>query len=118
MEKSTPTDSTSIDAIGIIANDDIVEARNIIDDMKNLEENQSHDLAERTIKDLKTFLLSDMKLSKCTCPCCSCNNKMNNNLYAFLKSLMEYEAAKFHKLRRLFAGQKEEEEKSPYQYIY
>ena len=117
MEYSTPTNTTAPDDVRIIANDDIAEAGEIIDDMKNLEENQSHDLAERTIKDLKTFLLSDIKLSKCTCSCCSCNNKMNNNLYTFLKSLMDCEAAKFHKLRRLFAGQKEEEEKSPYQYI-
>ena len=43
MEKHTPTDSTSTDAIGIIANDDIVEARNIINDMKNLENKPSNE---------------------------------------------------------------------------
>ena len=56
MEYSTPTNAIAPDDVRIIANDDIAEAGEIIDDMKNLEEKQSHDLAERTIKDLKNFL--------------------------------------------------------------
>ena len=114
MEKSTPIDSTSTDAIGIIANDDIVEARNIIDDMKNLENKPSNEEiseTEKTIKDLQSFLLMDRK-SKCgACYCCFHNNKRNEYIYLFLEELMKFEVEKFGRLRHFFSRQ---EEKQPY----
>ena len=109
MEKSTPTDSTSTDAIGIIANDDIVEARNIIDDMKNLENKPSNEeisATEKTIKDLQSFLLMNRK-SKCSCICCFHNNKMNEYIYLFLEELMKFEVEKFGRLRHFFSSQDE-----------
>ena len=113
MEKSTPTDSTSTDAIGIIANDDIAEAGEIIDDMKNLEEKPSNEeisATEKTIKDLQSFLLMNRK-SKCSCICCFHNNKMNEYIYLFLEELMKFEVEKFGRLRHFFSRQ---EEKQPY----
>ena len=115
MERSTPTDSTSSDAVRIIANDDIAEAGEIIDTMKNLEEKQSNEeisKTEKTIKDLQSFLLMNRK-SKCggACYCCFHNNKMNEYIYLFLEELMKFEVEKFGRLRHFFSRQ---EEKQPY----
>ena len=111
MERSTPTDSTSSDAVRIIANDDIAEAGEIIDDMKNLEEKQSNEEiseTEKTIKDLQSFLLMNRK-SKCggACYCCFHNNKMNEYIYLFLEELMKFEVEKFGRLRHFFSRQDE-----------
>ena len=111
MEKHTPTDSTSTDAIGIIANDDIVEAGEIIDDMKNLENKPSNEeisATEKTIKDLQNFLLFNRN-SKCTCCCCFRNNKMNEYIYWFLEELMKFEVEKFSRLRHFFSKQEEKQ---------
>ena len=112
MEKSTQTNSTSTDAIRIIANDDIAEAGEIIDDMKNLEKKQSNEeiseTAEKTIKDLQSFLLLDRKPLNCDCYCCYHNNRVNEHIYMFLKKLMKFEAEKFGQLRLLFSRQEEE----------
>ena len=107
--ESTPTDSTSSDAVRIIANDDIAEAGEIIDTMKNLEEKQSNEEiseTEKTIKDLQSFLLMNRK-SKCSCICCFHNNKMNEYIYLFLEELMKFEVEKFGRLRHFFSSQDE-----------
>ena len=113
MEKSTQTNSTSTNAIRIIANDDIAEAGEIIDDMKNLEKKHSNEEiseTEKTIKDIQSFLLLDRTPFSCGsfgCYCCHHHNRNKEHIYMFLKKLMNFEAEKYNQLRTFFSRQEE-----------